>query len=190
MATMEQGKRSWFRKIREERQLRGWSQAELAEKVGADTKSVSRWESGSHLPSYAAQRKLSEFYGQTLEELGFFVTPSNKAEEMGKTSPFPDSPSVKENLDGSMDLEIEKQKLEIEKQKLEIEEQRLELLERRLKLQKNAIEVARQMIEMLNPSENDRARAAIIEALWPDIFALLGSKSLEILSEPPSGKSE
>lgn len=80
--------------------------------------------------------------------------------------------------------------LEIEKQKLEIEEHRLELLERRLKLQKNAIEVARQMIEILNPSKNDQMRAAIIEALWPDIFALSSSKSLEILPEPPSEKLE
>ncbi len=32
--------------LRYERELRGWSQADLAEKVGCDTKTIGRWESG------------------------------------------------------------------------------------------------------------------------------------------------
>ncbi|HVB23471.1 MAG TPA: helix-turn-helix domain-containing protein [Ktedonobacteraceae bacterium] len=55
-----------------ERKRRGWSQDDLAEKVGSDTKTISRWESGISLPRPYSRQKLSELFGKDAEELGLF----------------------------------------------------------------------------------------------------------------------
>ncbi len=38
--------------LRYERELRGWSQADLVEKVRCDTKTIGRWESGDRFPTH------------------------------------------------------------------------------------------------------------------------------------------
>jgi transcriptional regulator with XRE-family HTH domain len=57
-------------RLKRERELRGWSQAELAEKVGCDTKTVGRWESGDSVPRPYHRQSLCEIYGKNVEELG------------------------------------------------------------------------------------------------------------------------
>jgi transcriptional regulator with XRE-family HTH domain len=59
------------RYLRRERQLRGWSQAYLAEQIGVPDYYLSRWERGEVLPSPFYQQKLCELFGKTAEELGF-----------------------------------------------------------------------------------------------------------------------
>lgn len=57
-------------RLKRERELRGWSQADLAEKVGCDTKTVGRWESGDSVPRPYHRQSLCEIYGKNVEELG------------------------------------------------------------------------------------------------------------------------
>ncbi|HKF36863.1 MAG TPA: NB-ARC domain-containing protein [Ktedonobacteraceae bacterium] len=56
--------------LRYERELRGWSQADLAEKVGCDTKTIGRWESGERFPRPYHRQSLCEIFGKNAEELG------------------------------------------------------------------------------------------------------------------------
>lgn len=56
--------------LRYERERRGWSQADLAEKAGCDTKTVGRWESGERLPRPYHRQLLCELFGKNAEELG------------------------------------------------------------------------------------------------------------------------
>jgi transcriptional regulator with XRE-family HTH domain len=60
--------------LRHERQLRGWSQAHLAEHIDVPDYYISRWERGEVLPSPYYQQKLCEVFGKTAEELGMLHT--------------------------------------------------------------------------------------------------------------------
>ncbi len=46
------------------------SQADLAEKVGCDTKTIGRWESGDRFPRPYHRQSLCEIFGKNAEELG------------------------------------------------------------------------------------------------------------------------
>src|SRR5438874_6795950 len=61
---------SFHQQLRQERELRGWSQADLATKVHSDTKTVGRWERGKSLPHPFHRQKLCELFGKNAEELG------------------------------------------------------------------------------------------------------------------------
>jgi transcriptional regulator with XRE-family HTH domain len=54
-----------------ERELRGWSQEDLAEKVGTSQKVVSRWERGESTPLPYYRQTLCKLFGKTAVELGF-----------------------------------------------------------------------------------------------------------------------
>lgn len=59
-------------KLKRERQLRGWSQGVVAEKMGGiPDYYISRWERGEVLPSPFYQQQLCALFGKTAEELGF-----------------------------------------------------------------------------------------------------------------------
>src|SRR5215469_5071906 len=60
--------------LRHERQLRGWSQAHLAEQIDVPDYYISRWERGEVFPSPYYQQKLCEVFGKTAEELGMLQT--------------------------------------------------------------------------------------------------------------------
>jgi transcriptional regulator with XRE-family HTH domain len=68
--------------LRRERQLRGWSQAYVAEQLGAPDYYMSRWERGEVLPSPYYQQKLCELFGKSAEALGF-LQPLNEAPPSG-----------------------------------------------------------------------------------------------------------
>jgi tetratricopeptide (TPR) repeat protein/transcriptional regulator with XRE-family HTH domain len=57
-------------RLKHERQRRGWSQADVASKIGSDTKTVGRWEQGIRFPSPYFQQRLIELFGKSAEELG------------------------------------------------------------------------------------------------------------------------
>jgi transcriptional regulator with XRE-family HTH domain len=57
-------------RLRRARNLKDWSQAELAEKVGTSFEMVSRWERGVTVPSPYYRRRLGAVLGQTPKELG------------------------------------------------------------------------------------------------------------------------
>ncbi len=64
-------KPSWHQRLRHERKLRNWSQAYVAESIGSNTKTVSRWEQGRAFPGPYLRQKLVELFGMSSEELGF-----------------------------------------------------------------------------------------------------------------------
>src|SRR5712691_10941061 len=62
--------------LKRERELRNWSQEDLAARVGTDPKTVSRWESGEGIPRPESREALCKLFGKNAEELGLL-----KAEE-------------------------------------------------------------------------------------------------------------
>ena len=57
-------------RLRHARDLKGWTQADLAEALGTDFETVSRWERGITVPSSYYREKLCSALGKTPEELG------------------------------------------------------------------------------------------------------------------------
>jgi transcriptional regulator with XRE-family HTH domain len=58
-------------RLRRARSLKGWSQAEVADKVGTSFEMVSRWERGITIPNPYYRERICAVLGQTPEELGF-----------------------------------------------------------------------------------------------------------------------
>jgi transcriptional regulator with XRE-family HTH domain len=56
--------------LRREREKRGWSQADLADRLGCDTKTIGRWESGERFPRLYHRQPLFQIFGKNAEELG------------------------------------------------------------------------------------------------------------------------
>ncbi len=63
-------KPSFHQILQKERKKQGWSQQYIAEKLGIDTNTVSRWERGLNVPYPIYRSKLSELFGITPEEFG------------------------------------------------------------------------------------------------------------------------
>src|SRR5215471_9304348 len=62
----------FYQQLRIERERRSWSQAEVAEKLGVDVKTVGRWEKGSSKPYPYYRQKLCQLFGKGVEEFGLF----------------------------------------------------------------------------------------------------------------------
>jgi WD40 repeat protein/transcriptional regulator with XRE-family HTH domain len=87
---MEQS-RPFHQQLKLERERRGWSQEDLAERIGkVSKKTVGRWEKGESLPQPYYRQKLTEHFGKSLEELGW-GGPSAQLVEVSE------SPSPKED---------------------------------------------------------------------------------------------
>src|SRR6266481_9882034 len=56
--------------LRAAREKRGWTQAEVAEKIGTTSVNVSRWENGITFPSRFYRQKLGTLFGISASELG------------------------------------------------------------------------------------------------------------------------
>ena len=61
-------------RLKEERQLRGWSQRDLARETGVNTDTISGIETGQHEPRPSTLRKLAEGLG--IEVRDFFMEPA------------------------------------------------------------------------------------------------------------------
>ncbi len=66
-----------------EREQRGWSQARVAEQIGTDPGTISRWERGASSPSPFFRERLSQLYGKTVRELGLLEVEQNATSEDG-----------------------------------------------------------------------------------------------------------
>ena len=86
--------------LRLERKNRGWSQARLAELIGADNSMVSRWETGDRHPEPFYQEKLCTLFNKSATELGFL--------EGQEAFPVPLQPSLQSSHDISQTLLWEK----------------------------------------------------------------------------------
>jgi WD40 repeat protein/transcriptional regulator with XRE-family HTH domain len=84
--------------LRLQRERRGWTQADLAEKLGCGTKTVGRWENGETLPRPYLRVALGELLGRTLEELGLAPTPSPADERPASPQANPDQSAPSEPM--------------------------------------------------------------------------------------------
>src|SRR5437763_1732349 len=57
-------------RLRQEREQRGWTQSEVAERIGSTRINVSRWENGITVPGLYYRQRLGELFGKSLLELG------------------------------------------------------------------------------------------------------------------------
>jgi transcriptional regulator with XRE-family HTH domain len=67
--------------LRRERQLRGWSQAHLAQQIDVPSYYLSRWERGEVSPSPYYQHQLCELFGKSAVELGFLPSDTTPLEK-------------------------------------------------------------------------------------------------------------
>ncbi|MDN3499468.1 helix-turn-helix transcriptional regulator [Microbacterium sp. APC 3898] len=56
-------------RLKSEREKKGWSQAELAEKIHVSRQSVSKWETGKNYPTIEVIIDLSDLFDITIDEL-------------------------------------------------------------------------------------------------------------------------
>jgi len=64
---------SWQHNLKRERQVRGWSQEDVAARIGSDPKTVGRWERGLTFPSPYFQQRLIDLFGKDAQALGFIA---------------------------------------------------------------------------------------------------------------------
>lgn len=67
--------------LKVERELRGWSQARVAEAVGTNTRTVIRWEQGQTIPYPYYRERLCELFGKNARELGLLADESSDVEQ-------------------------------------------------------------------------------------------------------------
>jgi transcriptional regulator with XRE-family HTH domain len=84
-----------FNRIRYERLRCGWSQADLAERIGASVLSVSRWEHGQTFPGPYFRRQLCEVFERNPEEL--FLNGGRKLRPVIAHTSAPSTQPVKVN---------------------------------------------------------------------------------------------
>jgi tetratricopeptide (TPR) repeat protein/transcriptional regulator with XRE-family HTH domain len=75
--------------LKVERELRGWSQAKLADALGTTTRSVSRWELGLAMPYPHYREQLCVIFNKTARELGLLPVGNEGEIEAQVTAPLP-----------------------------------------------------------------------------------------------------
>ena len=71
--------------LRQERELRGWSRAYIAEQVGVDVATVGRWERGERLPHSHYRQKLCVLFEKSPRDLGLLSEISEKCHDVTAT---------------------------------------------------------------------------------------------------------
>ena len=194
-------KRSLFHELlRHERQHRGWSQADVAEKIGSDSKSVGRWERGETFPSPYHRYKLLELFNKDAQEMGLVEAGTNNSSKDSSANLISAIADITRQFIQQLEKLTEEDHIRVEgtsqaeqnidkKQRIELEKQWLELLERRLVVQKKeveyALEVASKVVDMLQPDADAATKAKFIQALLPqtllpNFLQLLSNKGLEL----------
>ena len=69
--------------LKQAREERGWSQKDVAEKIGTDPKTVSRWERRVAYPSPYFRQKLGELFKKSLRELDLLNSSESELEDGG-----------------------------------------------------------------------------------------------------------
>jgi transcriptional regulator with XRE-family HTH domain len=81
-------------KLRQERFRQGWSQVDVANKVGSDPKTVGRWERGVTTPTPYFCQKLCQLYDKTPQELGLLKEDDSEQQQSDQQEHEPVSPSA------------------------------------------------------------------------------------------------
>src|SRR6266699_1177038 len=71
--------------LKQERERRGWTQSELAERIGTTQVNISRWEKSITVPGPYFRQKLGELFGKTLQELGLLIELEDSNNEQANT---------------------------------------------------------------------------------------------------------
>ena len=77
-------------RLKREREQRGWTQSELAERIGTTQINVSRWENRVTTPSPYYRQRLGELFGKSIQELG--LIPESSEERTAEITTFSDTP--------------------------------------------------------------------------------------------------
>lgn len=70
--------------IKKMRVERGWSQEQLAEKLGVSRQAVTKWETGAGAPDIANLAALARLFGTSIDELVFDTPPAADANELDR----------------------------------------------------------------------------------------------------------
>lgn len=84
-------------RLKHERERHGWTQSEVAERIGTTQVNISRWEKGTTVPGPYYRQKLGVLFGKTPGELGFVMEEPERKEEISTpsiSSPAPNQLSV------------------------------------------------------------------------------------------------
>ena len=76
-------------RLKHERELKGWSQSKLAEKLGTSLKRVGQWERGEIKPDCYYQEKLIALFGRDAAALGFIEEPLKTTKPIADTISLP-----------------------------------------------------------------------------------------------------
>ena len=79
--------------LKVERQLRGWSQAKVAEAVGTNTRTVIRWEQGQTVPYPYYRERLCALFGKNARELGLLGEEYEEVEDVAEQEKFQEQQS-------------------------------------------------------------------------------------------------
>jgi transcriptional regulator with XRE-family HTH domain len=103
---------TWYVKLKRERLRRGWSQADLAKRVGSNTKTISRWERNEASPGPFLRQKLAATFEMSIEELGLFseeeteeIEVNNLVSTLSSTSEWGEAPHVERFLGRKQELD-------------------------------------------------------------------------------------
>jgi WD40 repeat protein/DNA-binding XRE family transcriptional regulator len=84
-------------RLKRARELRGWSQADVADKIEAQARQVTRWETGRAFPSPYYRQKLCSIFDQNAEELGLIKeSPLAVREDIQPSPSIVDTPTYNE----------------------------------------------------------------------------------------------
>jgi transcriptional regulator with XRE-family HTH domain len=83
--------------LRQERELRGWSQSRAAQELGTTSNTVSAWERDLSLPSPYFREKLCTLFGKNAQELGLLLANEQvlQLEEEASSAPCADEKKVR-----------------------------------------------------------------------------------------------
>src|SRR5205814_3766568 len=84
--------------LKHERELRGWSQGDVAEKIGADAHTVYRWEHGITIPTPFFRQRLCELFNKNARELGLLSDQKYENDELPLGEPLPEHQSTSTTL--------------------------------------------------------------------------------------------
>jgi len=91
-------------RLKREREQRGWTQSELAERIGTTQVNISRWEKSVTVPGPYYRQKLGELFEKSIQELGFIpqineerneeISPISDTDAHTSTPPIPSNPPL------------------------------------------------------------------------------------------------
>src|SRR5215813_13676323 len=74
--------------LKVERELRGWSQAKVAEALKTTVRTISRWEQGQALPYPFYREQLCQLFGKDARQLGLLPERDDEEENLSSEDPF------------------------------------------------------------------------------------------------------